>query len=68
MEVGLRKVKLVAGVEPKVTALAPIKPVPVTVTTVPPVAGPVAGDRAVTVGTGAGLIQVPDRKVEWSVQ
>ena len=36
--------------EPKVTADAPVKPVPVMVTVVPPVAGPVAGLTDVTVG------------------
>ena len=43
-------VKLVAAVAPNVTAVAPVKPVPVTVTTVPPVCGPVVGEIEVTVG------------------
>src|SRR2546421_575054 len=41
-------VKLVAGVEPNVTALASLKEV--TVTVVPPVEGPVLGEMPVTVG------------------
>jgi hypothetical protein len=36
-------VKLVALTEPKLTALVPLKPVPVMVTTVPPASGPLAG-------------------------
>lgn len=39
-----------AGTPPKVTAVAPVKPVPVTVTLVPPAIGPTVGDIAVTVG------------------
>ena len=37
-------------VPPKVTAVAPVKPVPVIVTEVPPVSGPDAGATLVTVG------------------
>ena len=39
-----------AAVPPKLTALAPVRLVPVTVTTVPPVVGPEAGLTPVTVG------------------
>ncbi len=46
----LLTVKLVAAVVPKLTALAPVKPVPVTVTEVPPVLGPELGARLVTLG------------------
>jgi hypothetical protein len=42
--------KLVAGTPPKVTVVAPVKFVPVTVTTVPPAVLPVFGLTAVTVG------------------
>ena len=42
----------VPGVEPKSTAVAPVKPVPVTVTEVPPPAGPLVGLTPVTVGGG----------------
>ena len=35
--------KLVAATEPKLTALAPIKPVPVTLTVLAPAVGPTAG-------------------------
>ena len=37
---------------PKLTAVAPLKLVPVMVTTVPPVVGPLLGLTAVTVGGG----------------
>ena len=43
-------VKLVAGVAPNATAVAPVKPVPVMVTDVPPADGPDAGEIDVTVG------------------
>jgi hypothetical protein len=52
IDVSLFTVKLVAGVEPKVTPVAPVKPVPVIVTAVPPLGEPVLGDSAVTVGGG----------------
>ena len=45
----------VAAVDPKSTVVAPEvveKPVPVIVTVVPPVAGPVVGSTPVTVGAG----------------
>ena len=42
-----------ASVPPTVTVAPVRKPVPVTVTLVPPVTGPVAGDSEVTAGTGA---------------
>ena len=41
IEVALTTVKFVAGVVPKSTAVAPVKPVPVIVTNVPPAAGPI---------------------------
>jgi hypothetical protein len=44
--------KLVAGALPKLTAVAPVKLVPVIVTEVPPAAGPLAGLMPVTVGVG----------------
>ena len=50
MLVALLTVKLVAAVVPNLTVLAPVKPVPVTVTEVPPVLGPELGATAVTVG------------------
>ena len=43
-------VKPVAAVAPKVTAVVPLKLVPVMVTLVPPLAGPLVGLKAVTVG------------------
>ena len=44
-------VKLVAAVAPNVTAVAPVKPVPVITTEVPPANGPAAGEMLVTDGT-----------------
>ena len=38
---------------PNFTLFAPVNPVPVTVTVVPPPTGPVAGEIPVTVGTAA---------------
>ena len=59
--VALLTVKLVAAVPPKVTAVAPVKPEPVIVTDVPPVAGPLAGETESIVGGGTGSHQT--RKV-----
>ncbi len=50
IEVAEFTVKLVAAVEPKVTAEAPARFVPVTVTLVPPADGPEDGLTPVTVG------------------
>jgi hypothetical protein len=50
MEVAELTVKPVAATVPNLTAVAPVKPVPVTVTDVPPAAGPELGLIAVTVG------------------
>jgi len=47
-------VKLVALVEPNLTAVTPLKLVPVMVTTVPPATGPLVGLTFVTVGAGPG--------------
>jgi hypothetical protein len=52
MLVALLTVKLEAAVVPNFTALAPVKPVPVTVTVVPPVVGPELGPMPVTAGAG----------------
>jgi hypothetical protein len=46
--------KLLAGVVPKRTLVAPVSPVPLITTAVPPVIGPVAG--AIEVTTGAGPV------------
>ena len=43
---------MTAGVEPKLTVVAPVKPVPVTVTGVPPPIGPAFGITVVTVAAG----------------
>jgi hypothetical protein len=53
IDVALLTTKLVAAVEPKWTAVAPLKLVPVMVTLVPPLTGPTFGLTAVTVGFAA---------------
>ena len=53
MEVAELTVNPVAAVVPKLTPVAPVKLVPVMVTVVPPVAGPVAGLTDVTVGAAS---------------
>jgi hypothetical protein len=50
IEVSLVTVKPVAGVGPKFTAVAPVNPVPVRVTVVPPAVGPAIGEMPVTTG------------------
>jgi len=45
-------VTFVAATPPTVTDIVPRKLAPVTVTFVPPMSGPMAGDSAVTVGSG----------------
>jgi hypothetical protein len=45
-------VKEVAGATPKSTAVAPVNPVPVMVTEVPPPVDPPGGATPVTVGAG----------------
>src|SRR5438445_378249 len=59
MVVALLTVKLVAAVAPKLTAVAPVNPVPVIVTEVPPAVGPFVGFTLVTVG--------PPTNVNWSL-
>ena len=51
--------KLVAGVEPNETAVAPVRLVPVIVTAVPPAVGPADGETCVTVGAGGSTVAVP---------
>src|SRR5438067_1949799 len=53
--------KLVAGVPPKDTAVAPVKFAPVMITDVPPAGVPELGLTDVTVGVGVGT------KVNWSL-
>ena len=50
MLVALLTVKLVGGRRAEVTAVAPVKFVPVIVTVVPPAVGPAVGLTALTVG------------------
>jgi hypothetical protein len=54
IEVALTTVTSVAAAPPIVTAVAPVKFVPVIVTEVPPRVDPVAGDTADTVGADGG--------------
>ncbi len=56
--VALTTVTLVAAMMPKSTTVAPVKPVPVIVTKVPPAAGPVVGLRPVTAGSLAAMVSV----------
>ena len=53
IEVAELTVNPVAGVAPKLTTVAPVKPVPVMVTELPPASGPLVGDMEVTVGCAA---------------
>ena len=48
-------VKLTAATPPKKTPVAPVKPVPMIVTLVPPAVLPVLGETEVTVGAAAAL-------------
>ena len=52
IEVSDLTVNDVAEVDPNLTAVAPVKPVPVIVTEVPPASGPAVGLMLVTVGIG----------------
>ena len=52
IDVAELNVKPVAAVAPKVTAVTPVKFVPVIVTDVPPTCGPAVGEIDVTVGAG----------------
>jgi hypothetical protein len=52
--VSLTTVNLLAAVCPKETLVAPVKPVPLIVTSVPPVLGPLVGLMPVIVGNGKG--------------
>ena len=54
MVVELTTLKLEAATPPMVTAVAPVKSVPVMVRVLPPAAEPVTGEILVMVGAGAG--------------
>ena len=60
IEVAELTTRPVPAVVPNLTAVAPVKPVPVTVTGVPPAVGPLVGLTPVTVGSGGAM------KVNWS--
>ena len=51
------RVNLVAGVEPKSTAVAFVNPVPLMVTLVPPPVGPLFGDTEITVGASGRIVR-----------
>ena len=55
-EVAEVTLKEVAGTEPNLTAVAPVKLVPVTVTDVPPLVGPEVGVSEVTLGATGGVV------------
>jgi hypothetical protein len=57
--VRLDTVKNEAVLEPKWTAVAPVKFVPVTVTDVPPAVDPPVGDTPLTVGGDRGVAELP---------
>jgi hypothetical protein len=59
--------KLAALVPPNWTAVAPVKPVPVITTLVPPLAGPDVGARPVTVGAGRKVNVPTDVPVPFGV-
>jgi hypothetical protein len=52
IELGELTVKLAALVDPKLTAVAPVRLLPLTVTVVPPAAGPSLGATPVMLGGG----------------
>ncbi len=54
MEVSLLTVNEDAAVEPKLTAVAPVNPLPVTATVAPPASGPLDGLILVTAGAARG--------------
>ena len=58
--VSLATVTSVAAVVPKSTPVAPVKPVPVIVTEVPPAAGPLVGLRPVTAGATGLADRLPE--------
>jgi hypothetical protein len=55
MAVSDRTVKSAAGVPPKLTALAPVKPLPVMTTVLPPASTPLLPAMPLTVGAEAAL-------------
>jgi len=64
MDVGPLTVNVVAAVPPKLTAVAPLKFVPVIVTLVPPALGPEAGFTLVIAGAGVAVgVGVPAPEV-----
>jgi hypothetical protein len=58
IEVALFTVNDVAALQPNFTAVAPVRVVPIMLTTVPPPVRPVFGLTLDTVGTGAAGVQV----------
>jgi hypothetical protein len=59
----------VAATPPKCTPLAPVKPLPVTVTLVPPAVVPEDGETPVTVGAaGHTVMSLPDEDAPFSLR
>ena len=58
MDVGEATTRLVPGVPPNVTEVAPVKFVPVMTTVVPPVVKPVFGETEVIVGVAPEMVIV----------
>jgi hypothetical protein len=65
IEVSLLNVNVVAFVAPNLTAVTPVKPLPVIATDVPPSVEPVAGAMPVTVGLIAVTLIDDDAGVEY---
>jgi hypothetical protein len=61
-DMSLLKMNDAAGMEPKSTAVAPVKPVPVISTVSPPIVVPVLGDTMVTAGIVEAVEELPLRK------
>jgi hypothetical protein len=67
IEVELTTVRLVTVAPPIVTAVAPVKPVPVIVTDCPPASGPDDGLTAVTSGPTGNTYAAPEAEAELSL-
>ena len=68
--VALTTVKLLAAVTPNLTVVAPVKLVPVMVTSVPPLVGPLVGVIPVTVGgeETETAVRTTDVELYWTLQ
>ena len=66
IERSLTTTKLVAGMEPKFTAVALVKPTPLRVTEVPPAIEPLEGEMLITYGDKSSLD--PSKESIWGVE